>query len=74
MPADVAGDAVKCPNEIKNEIKNFYSNLFKRNSTLSVEQCLQFLDNIELPFLTPAQNEKLRKPLSITEIEYALKN
>ena len=74
LPADVAGDAVNCPNEIKNEIKNFYSNLFKRNSTLSVEQCLQFLDNIELPFLTPAQNEKLRKPLSITEIEYALKN
>ena len=41
---------------------------------MSVEQCLQFLDNIELPFLTPAQNEQLRKPLSITEIEYALKN
>ena len=68
------GDTVKCPNEIKKEIKNFYSNLFKRKSTLSVEQCLQFLDNIELPFLKPAPSEKLKKPLSITEIEYALKN
>lgn len=50
--ADATDDTVNCQNTIKKEIKNFYTNLFKRKSNMTVEQCIQFLDTIELPCLT----------------------
>ena len=41
-PPVIPSETTECPIAIKNEIKNFYTNLFKRKSELSVEQCLQF--------------------------------
>ena len=72
-PLDTPCVTTNSPIAIKNEIKNFYSNLFERKSDLSVEQCLQFLRGIDVPQVTAAQNELLKKPLTLAELEYALK-
>ena len=47
---------ITSPNAIKNEIKKFYMQLFERKSDMSVEQCLQFLSDINLPCITSTQN------------------
>ena len=62
------------PKEICFKIKNFFTNLFERKSDKSLESCQNFLRNIPLPSVNAMQNEILKKPLSIEELENSIKN
>ena len=55
-------------------IKDFYSNLYTRKSSKTIDQCKQFLQQIDLPSLSEIQNEILNKPLTLRELEISIKN
>ena len=61
-------------NEITKQIKSFYSNLFKSQSEKSTHECEQFLTSLQLPQVSEDLNFVLRKPLTIFELEDAIKN
>ena len=65
---------IKDPKQIANQIKVFYSSLFSRKSQLSSDECKQFLENLKLPKVSHELNEMLKNPLTITELEEAIKN
>ena len=67
-------NTVKSNKEITSAIKDFYSNLYKRKSTKTINECKQFLQQIQLPALSDIQNEILKKPLTKRELEISLKN
>ena len=48
--------------------------LYKRKSTKTINDCKQFLQHIQLPALSEIQKEILKKPLTLRELEIALKN
>lgn len=62
------------PKDILINIKKFFANLFERKSNKSFEQCQSFLRDMTLPLVTEQQNEILKKPLSIDELENSIKN
>ena len=62
------------PKQIANQIKVFYSSLFSRKSQMSAEDCQKFLKNLTLPKVSHELNEMLKKPLTILELEEAIKN
>jgi len=64
----------KSNEEIRNCIKKFYTNLFKRKSTKTFDSCKEFLQQQPLPHLSFAQNEIKKKTLTIRELEVSLKN
>ena len=47
----------KCDKKIRNGIKNFYTNLFKRKSIKTFESCKEFLQQQPLSHLFDAENE-----------------
>ena len=65
---------VKCNKKINCMIKDLYSKLYKRRSNKTFDQCKQFLEQLSLPSLLDLQNEVLKKPLTMRELEIALKN
>ena len=77
LKEDEMSDSVeKNPKQISKKIKDFYSNLFKRQSNRSPSECANFLNSIDsdLPKVTDELNEMLKKPLTLTELETAIKN
>ena len=60
------------PKGITKEIRQFYSNLFKKKENQSAENCKDFLNNLDLPKISEDLNEILKKPLTIEEIKCAL--
>ena len=71
---DNAEITVTDPIKVSNEIKTFYSRLFKRYSNRTQAECKEFLDNIDLPKVTNDQNEMLKKQLTLEELELAIKS
>ena len=69
-----ADDKITEPKMISKEIRNFYSKLFKKMGTKTNSECLEFLNNIDLPMVSDELNEILKKPLSLSEIEDAIKS
>ena len=67
-------NTVRSNKEISIAIKDFYSKLYKRKSTKTINDCKQFLQQIQLPALSDIQNEILKKPLTKRELEISLKN
>ena len=65
---------VKCNKKINSVIKDLYSKLYKRRSNKTFDQCKQFLEQLSLPSLSDLQNEVLKIPLTMRELEIALKN
>ena len=61
------------PVEITRQIKNFYSQLFEKKIDVSIEESENFLSKIELPKVSDDMNKILRDPISISEMEEAIK-
>ena len=59
-------------NLILSHASNFYKNLFKRKSDKSLDACLNFLNNIETPSLSPLQKSNCDLPLDISELSISL--
>ena len=57
-----------------NQIKVFYSSLLSRKLQMSSDECQQFLKNLKLPKVSHELNEMLKKTLTMTELEEAIKN
>ena len=60
--------------EIIQEIKDFYTKLFKRTSTKSSDSCTEFLNNLNLPRITQQHKDFFNKPLTLAELENSIKN
>ena len=71
---DVPQIPIKCQQKITSGIKDYYTNLFKRTSSKSSDSCKQFLLNLNLPSLTQEQKYFLNKPLTLSELEFSIKN
>ena len=69
-----SGDLLKNPKDISKRIKNFYSKLFTRTSSKSIDDCKQFLQNYNLPQLSQEQKDWLNRPLTLDELKLAIKN
>ena len=65
---------MKKPSQITQKIKGFYSKLFKRSSSKSFDECKQFLQNFNLPQITPEQKEWLNRPSTLDEFKTSIKN
>ena len=60
--------------EIIQEIKDFYTKLFKITSTKSSDSCTEFLNDINLPRITQQHKDFFNKPLTLAELENSIKN
>ena len=61
------------PAEITKEIKNFYTQLFGRKIDVSIEEAENFLSEITLPKVSEELNNLLKEPISLREMEEAIK-
>ena len=59
--------------DVVNEIRRFYSNLFKLQKNQTIEKCDEFLDTLDLPRISNDANEILKKSLTINELKEVLK-
>ena len=59
--------------QIINEIKDFYSKLFKKRENQTPKNCDEFLEEMNLPRITDELNENLKKPLALNELKDAIK-
>jgi len=59
---------------ILNHAKTFYENLFERKCNKTSTECLDFLENISLPSISPANNIFCDRELSIDELSDSLDN
>ena len=51
-PSDSDKD-INDPRKISEELKNFYGNLYRRTSVKTESKCLQYLEKLSTPMLTP---------------------
>ena len=71
--ADVAtGSDISDKNDILEHLHSFYSDLFSRKSQMSEAQCLQFLQNIDIPSLSQEHMNSCDIDISITELKNSL--
>ena len=59
---------------VLSSIKSFYSSLYEKKLDISSEECNVLLDQLQLPNISDEQNTALRKPLTLMELEEAIKN
>ncbi|KAL2081000.1 hypothetical protein ACEWY4_022853 [Coilia grayii] len=68
------GKVVTQPNDINNVFKDFYSKLYKPDSTVNIEDCNTFLQSVMLPTLNEGDREDLGSPITLKELESAVKS
>ena len=66
-------DEITNGKDVVNEIRRFYSNLFKLQKNQTKEKCDEFLDTLDLPRISNDANEILKKSLTINELKEVLK-
>ena len=59
-------------NQILDNLHDFYSNLFQRKSSKNLEQCEQFLTDINVPSISVDQKESCEHDISIDELKESL--
>ena len=69
-----SNESLVSPNEINEEIRNYFSKLFKRKSNKTKQECLPFLQAQNLPELNDEHLELLNKPITKMDLENAIKN
>ena len=60
--------------EILNEIKEYYSNKYKRESNVTLDECKTYIQTLNLPTLSEADRALIEGPIKLAKIHRALKN
>ena len=60
------------PKQIRTELKTFYSNLYRRRSTKTEQDCLEFLQSINTPRLAESEKQLCEGKLAVKECWEAL--
>uniref|UniRef100_A0A8C9X7I8 Reverse transcriptase domain-containing protein n=1 Tax=Sander lucioperca TaxID=283035 RepID=A0A8C9X7I8_SANLU len=60
------------PKEINTAFQNFYADLYKSEISLDKTKCDTFLQDLELPTLTPEDAQRLGEPITLTELRGAI--
>ena len=68
------GDVLTDPKQINNEFCKYYKDLYSSSSAIDKEGCKRFLNSITLPRLSEEDGHVLGAPLTLNEIEVALKS
>ena len=56
------------PQKILDELKNLYSGLYKKRSTKTEQECMQYLANINTPNLSEEKQKQCEGKLTLNEI------
>ena len=59
-------------NEILMEIKNYFSNKYKRENNITEQECKMYLQNINIPKISVEEGASLGEPIRLSEIFSAL--
>ena len=70
-PSDLDKD-ISDPRKISEELKNFYGNLYRRTSVKKEGECLQYLEKLNTPMLTPDEQGLCEGKLTLQECWEAL--
>lgn len=62
------------PLDINSEFKSFWSSFYKSEISHNINACTDFLQDLNLPFLSDNESELLNTPISLEELRMALIN
>lgn len=68
------GVLISEPKQVNATFRSFYAELYSSGISYDKRTCEKFLNNIRLPKLTAVESEALNSPISVRELEEAVRN